>query len=175
LSYTIVVCCSLSSSPLVVCHPILHAVVFRRLRHPPLSLSAIAIVVVCRHHCPPPPLSAVVAIIATLCLHSLLLPALVLPLCSSQPNLACRCPLPLSLSAFAIVVHCCCLLPLQPSSPLCCLRRLSLPALVLPHLSPPPNHACCHRPPPSSSATVVICHCRTSTRPPSYKMLIVAL
>jgi hypothetical protein len=140
LSNAVVVCRPLSSFPLIVHRPILHAVVVRRICRPPLSSSAIAVVVVCRHHCPPPSSSASAAIIATPCLHRLLPPALVLPLCSLPPNLACHCRSPLSLSAFTLVVRRSRLLLLQPSSPLRCLCCLSPPALVLPHCSPPPNH-----------------------------------
>jgi hypothetical protein len=178
-SDAIVVCRPLSSFPLIVCHPISSAVVVCHCHCPPspLSSSAIAVVVVrhrcCRllpsplsssaftvaiahHHCHPlPPSSASAAIIATLCLRRLLPSALVCPLHNLPPNLACHCCLPLLLSAFAIIV-CHRHLPLpQPSSPHCCLRRLSPPALVLPHCSLPPNHACCRRPPPSSSAVVI--------------------
>jgi hypothetical protein len=146
LSNAVVVCRPLSSFPLVVCRLILRAVIVRRLCHQPLSLSAIAIVVVCGRRHPPPPSSAVAAVIATLCLRHLPPPALVLPLRSSPPNLACRCCLLLSLSAFTVVVCCRRLLPLLPSSPLRCLHCLSLPTLVLPHCSPPHNQACCCHP-----------------------------
>jgi hypothetical protein len=174
LSNAIVVCCLLSSFPLEVRHPILHVIVFRCLHRLQLLSSAVAVIVVYRCRCPPLPSSAVAAVIATLCLHRLLPPALVLPLYSLRPNLACRCRPPLLLSASAVVVCCRILPPLQPSSPLHCLCRLSPSALVLLHCSPPPNHASCCCPPLSSSATVVVCHHRTSTRLPSYKMLIVA-
>jgi hypothetical protein len=63
--YAIVVCPSLSSFPLVVRRSILHAIIIRCLRHPPLSLAAVAVVVHCCHPCPPPPPSATAAIIAT--------------------------------------------------------------------------------------------------------------
>ncbi len=141
----------------------------------PMLLSAITVVVVCRRCRPLPLSSAFAAVIATLCLCHLLPPALVRPLCSPPLNLACRCCLLLSIYAFTIVVRRRHLPPPQPSSPLRCLRRLSPPALILPHLSPLPNHACCCHPPLPSSATVVVHRHRTSTCPPSYKMLIVAL
>ncbi len=164
-----------SSFPLVVRCPILHAIIVRCLRHPPLSSSGVAVVVVCRRWRPPPPWSAAAAVITTPCLRRLLPPALVHPICSLPPNLPCRCRLPLSLSAFAVVVSRRRLPPPQPSSPLLCLRRISPPTLVLPHCSLSPNHACRHHPPPMSSATVVVHRCRTSTCRPSNKMLIVAL
>jgi hypothetical protein len=155
LSNPVVVCRPLSSFLLIVRCPILRAVIVRRLCHPPLLSSTVAVVIVRRRQRLPPPSSASAAITATPCLCCLLPPALVLPLCSLPLNLACCCRPPLLLSAFAIVVrrsH----LPLpQPSSPLRCLRRLSPPALVLPHSSPPPNHACHCRPPPSSSAVPI--------------------
>jgi hypothetical protein len=141
----------------------------------PSSLFAVAIVIVRCHRHPSLPSSTSAAVNATLCLCRLLLPALVHPLCSPPLNLACHCRPRLWLSAFAVVIRRHCLLPLQPSSPLCCLHRLSLPTLVLPHCNPLPNHACHHHPPQSSSTTVVVHRCHTSTRPPSYKMLIDAL
>ncbi len=140
-----------------------------------LLLSAVAVVIIHHRRCPPPPSSTSAAVIATPCLCRLLPPALVHPLCSLPPNLACRCCLPLLLSAFAIIVCRRHPPPLQPSSPLHCLCHLSPPALVLPHCSPLPNHACCCCLPPLSSATIVVRRCRTSTCPHSYKMLIVAL
>jgi hypothetical protein len=120
LSNAVVVRRPLSSFPLVVHRPILRTVVVRRLHPLPLLSSTVAVVVVCRHRCPPPPSSAVAAVIATLCLclQCLLPPALVLPLCSLRPNLACCCCPPLSLSAFAVVVCHQLLPPPQPSSPL---------------------------------------------------------
>jgi hypothetical protein len=135
LSNAVFVCCSLSSSPLVVRHPISCAVVICHLCRPLLLSSTIAIVIIRHRRCSPLPSSAAAAVIATQCLCHLLPPVLVLTLCSLPPNLTCRCHPLLLLSAFAVVV-CCCHLPLpQPSSPLCCLRRLSPPALVLPHCS----------------------------------------
>jgi hypothetical protein len=153
------------------------AVVVRCCHRPPLllSLSAAAVVVVRHRGCPLLPSSAPAAVIATPCLHRLLPPALVRPLSSPPPNLACNCCLLLSLFTFAIVVHCRRLPPPQPLSPLPCLHRLSPPALILTHCSPPPNHSCCCRLPSSSSATIIVCRPSTSTCPPSYKMLIVAL
>jgi hypothetical protein len=162
-------------SPLyVVHHPILCAINVRRLHRLPLLLSAVVVVILCRRRCPPPPSSAAASVIATPCLLHLLPPALVHPLCSLPPNLACRCCPLLSLSPYAILIRRRRLPPPQPSSPIRCLRRLFPPALVLPHCTLP-NHVCCCCPPPSSSATVVLRHRRTSTCPPSNKMLIVAL
>ncbi len=112
LSDAIVDCLMLSSFPLMVWCPILHAVVVHRLCHLSLLLSAVAVAVVCCRNHPPPPSSAAKAVIATPCLHCLLPPALVHPLCSPPPNLACRSHLPLSLSTFAVIV---------------CRRRLLLP------------------------------------------------
>ncbi len=159
LSNAVVVCHPLSSFPLVVRHPILHAVVVHHLCCPPLSSSTVTIVVVCCR----------------------LLPLLSLPLRVSAvsrclllsfPFVLCR---PIS---HAIVVHCCRCPPLPSSSAaaiLCChshhhhsaVSVVFLTALVLPHCSLPPNHTCRHRPPPLSSATNVVYrrHC-TYTRPP---------
>jgi hypothetical protein len=131
----------LLSAAVVVCY-------CRRLPLPLLSFAIAVVVVRCRC-CPLRPSSASAAIIATPCLCRLLPPALVCPLHSLPPNLACHCCPPLSLSAFAVIVRRRRLPPPQPSSPLCCLRRLSPPGLVLPHCSPPLNHACRHCPPPS--------------------------
>jgi hypothetical protein len=174
LSNAVVVCRPLSSFPLVVRCLILCAVILHHLRCPPLSSSTAAVVVIHRCCCTPPPSSAAAAVIATPCLRHLLPPALVLPLCSLPPNLACHCHPPLLLSAFSVVIQCRHLPPPQPSSPLCSLRRLSPPALILPHHSLLPNHECCCRLPLSSSATIVVRLCCTSTHPPFYKMLIVA-
>ncbi len=157
--------------------PLLSAafVVCRCHRRPSPLSSAVAVVVVCRRHCPLPPSSAAAAVIATTCLRRLLPPALVHPRRSPPPNLACHCHLLLSVSAFAVIVRRCRLPPLQPSSPLCCLCPLSLPAFILPHHSLPPNHACCRHLPPMSSTTIVVHRRCTSTCPPFNKMLIVAL
>jgi hypothetical protein len=172
----VVVCPPFSSFPLVVRRPISHAVVVRRLRHPP-PLSSDDVVICCCRRCLPPPsmstaaITAAAAVIATPCLGRLLPPALIHPLCSSLLNLICRCCLLLPLSTFVVVVRCRRLPPPQSSSPLRCLCCLSPPTFLLPHRSPPPNHASRHRPPLSLSATVVVRRCRTSTRPPSNKML----
>jgi hypothetical protein len=148
-----------SSAAVVVRHHHCHCLLT------PLSPSAFTVVVVCRRRHPPPPSYASTAIIATPCLRRLLAPALIRPLCSPLPNLACHCCPPLLLSAFAIVIRRRRLPLPQPSSPLRCLCHLSPPTLVLPHCTPPPNQAYCCRPPPPSSATVIIRRCRTSTHP----------
>ncbi len=86
---------------------------------------------------------------------------------SPPPNLACQpCP-PLLSSAFAFVVRHCRLPALQPSLPLCCLRCLLPPTLVLPCCTPPPNLAShCHLP-PLLSAMIIICQCCCCLPPPS--------
>ncbi len=153
-----IVCCLLLSFPIIVCHPILRAIVVRCCRLPPLpSLSAAAIFHRRSHHCH----SAVSAVTCRLLLS---FPVVV------------RCPilraivichgncLPGLLSAVAAVVCCHRLPPLQPLLPLCCLRHLSPPTLVLPCRSPPPNLVCPHCLPPSLSTTIVNHHCRR--RPP---------
>jgi hypothetical protein len=180
-SSAIVVRRPLSSFPLIVCSLILRAVVVRRCRCLLLLSSTVAVVIVrcCRCCCPPPSLStAAIFHLRSRHCHSVSPPSLAArsfrPLCSPTPNFVCCCCPLLSLSTFAIHVCHCRLPPPQPSSPLRCLHHLSPTALVLPHCSPLPNHACRCCPPPSSSATVVIRRLRTSTRPPSYKMLIVA-
>ncbi len=103
-SATFIVCCC--------CHP------------PSLSSSTAAIVIRRRHRHPPQPSSPH---------HRFRLlspPALVLPHPSLPPNLACCCLLPISLSAFTIVICRHHLLLPQPSSLLRSLRRLSPPSVL---------------------------------------------
>jgi hypothetical protein len=152
----VVVLCPLPTFPVVVRRPILRAVVVR-CRCPLPSSATIAVVI--RRRCLPLPPSLPQPSSPLRCLHHLLPPALVLPRHSLPPDLASliirrrRRPPQLS-SGIAVIVRRRGLPPLQPSSPLSCLRRLSSP-LSLPHCSPPPELACLCRPPPTVTAAVV--------------------
>jgi hypothetical protein len=142
--------------PVVVCRPILCAVVLCCCRPPPSS-TTIAFVVCrcCLLLLPslPQPSSPL------RCLCHLLPPALVLPRHSPPPNLASlvichrRRPPPLS-SGIAVIVRHRGLPPSQPSLPLSCLQHHSSPS-SLPHCSLPPELACPRCPPPTVTVSVV--------------------
>jgi hypothetical protein len=152
----VVVLCPLPTFPVLVRRPILRAVV-ARCHCPPPSSATIAVVVPRR--CLPLPPSLPQPSSPLRCLRHLLPPTLVLPCHSPPPNLAsliirrCHHPPPLS-SGIAVVVRRRGLPPLQPSSPLSCLRRLSSPS-SLPHCSPPPKLACLCCPLPTITAAVI--------------------
>ncbi len=151
------------SFPAVVCCLILRAIIVRHHRCPPPSSSTNVVVLVVRcHHLQLPQPS-----LPLRCLCHLLRPTLVLPHLSLLPNLTCHHRLPLSRSAFAIVVCRRGLLLLQPSLPLCCLRHLLLLTLVLPHHSPMPDLARHCHPLPLSSPAVVLPRCHCHLLPPS--------
>ncbi len=157
----VVVLRPLPTFPVLVCCPILHAVVVRCCRPTPASAT---IAVVVRRRCLPLPPSLPQPSLPLCCLRHLLPSALILPRHSLPPDLAsliiCRrhCPPPL-LSGVAIIVCRCGLPPSQPSSPLSCLRHLSSP-LSLPHCSPPPELACLRCPLTTITVAVI-----TSTAP----------
>ncbi len=132
-----------------------------RCHHPPLPLllSAVTVVVVRCCCCPALPSSASAAVIATLCLRRLSLPALVHPLCSPPPNLACHCHLLLLLSllstaaifcrrshhhhsAVSTVSHC----PLS-SFPIAVRRPIACVVIVRHRCHPPPSFSAVAIPP----------------------------
>ena len=185
-SNAIVVHRPLSSFPLLVCHPILRAVIVcrchcslllssarhHRCHHPPSPLSLSASIVIHRRHLPPLKPSLPLRVSTVSCRPLLSVPFVVRhPISHAVVVHRCRClPSPLS-SVAAIFRHC----SHHHHSAVSAVSHCPLLSFPIAVCCPPPNHACRRRPPPSSSATVVVRRRRTYTRPPLYKMLIVAL
>jgi hypothetical protein len=132
--------------------PSLSATVVRHHRPSPSLLSSAATVFRCRHLCCSHHHQSPVSTISCRLLSSF--PVIVRRLILQAVVIRCRCRPPPSSSAVTVVVCRHGLPPLQPSSPLSCLRRLSPPS-SLPHCRPPANLTCLCHPLPTVAAAVV--------------------